>query len=174
MINPNASLFKNAINLGAVTGLILAILQLTFLFLGIEEGSIIQWILYGIIIASISWGTRMFRDHANNGYLSYGESLGFGVILSVGASLIYGFAFYIYMKFLDTSYVEVILGAMELSFYESEMPEDQIKTFMDLYRSFFGPGIFAVSMMFSYSMLGFFMSLVISFFVKNTKPMFEE
>ena len=174
MINPGASLLKNAINLGALTGMVLAVLQMIFLVSGFGENSGLQWVLYIILIVSISWGARMYRDRVNEGYLSYGESLGFGVVLSLGAALIYGFAFYLYMKYLDPTYTQVILEKMELSLYESEMQEDQIKTVMDLYKTFFGPGLFAFSMVFSYGLMGFFVSLIISFFVKNDKPMFEE
>ena len=116
----------------------------------------------------------MYRDRANDGYLSYGESLAFGVVLSLGAALIYGFAFYLYMKYIDSNYTRIIIETMELSLYEGNMPEDQIETIMDLYKTFFGPGLFAFTMVFSYSLMGLCISLVVSFFVKNEKPMFEE
>lgn len=174
LIKQDTSFFQNAMNLGALTGLVLSAIQLVFLSIGISEDSNFQFVLYLILILAISWGIRKYRDYVQEGYISYGSALGFGILIGLGASIVFSFFFYIWMKFIDHDYVARVLEHMEMAMYESEMPDDQIEAFMNVYKTFFGPGILAFGMVFNYTIIGLIGSLIISIFARNPKPMFEE
>ena len=172
MINPEFSLLKNALNLGAITGIFISVIQLLLLVLGFDDSSILQWIIYLAMILSITWGCRTYRDVVLEGYISYTQSLGFGLLVSLGASVIFSFFLYIYMKFIDTTYIALILDQMQLAMYENDTKESDIEMIMNLYRSFLTPGAMAVAMIFTYFFIGSVISLISSIFIKNPKTEF--
>jgi hypothetical protein len=173
IIRKDFSQSKNALNLGALTGLVISAIQLIAYSFGLQDSSIVQWLIYILIIMSFSWGVRAYRD-LNNGYISYGESFGFGALLSLGASLVYAFFNYLYIKFLNPDYLTVVLDNMEMALYEAGYEDDMVKSLMEVYNTYFGPGMFAFALLFNIAVIGLIATLVISFFVRNTKPMFEE
>ena len=173
MIQQEFSFSKNALNVGAVIGLILSVIQLIAYTLNLGESQIFQWIIYIIMIAGISWAVRKYRD-VTGGYITYGQSLGFGMLLTLGTSLIFAFTNYLYIKFLNPDFIQYILEQLEITLYESGTPDDQVEMFMNLYNQFLGPGTYAFGLMFNFVIIGLIASLIISIFVKNPKPMFEE
>ena len=172
MINPEFSLLKNALNLGALTGIFISVIQLILLVFGFGESSFLQWIIYIALIMSILYGSRMYRDRVCGGYITFTQSLGFGLLLSLGASVIFSFFLYIYMKYVDTEYISQVLDQMEVTMYENEIKESDIEMIMTLYRSFLTPGAMAVGLIFTYFLIGGAISLITSFFVKNPKTEF--
>jgi len=106
------------------------------------------------------------------GYISYTQALGFGLLISLGASVIFSFFLYIYMKYIDTTYISQMLDQMEITMYESEIQESEIETIMKVYRSFLTPGAMAVGMIFTYFLIGGVISLITSIFIKNPKSEF--
>ena len=172
IINPNTSLAKNALNFGALTGVVLSVLNLLFLFTGLADS--LSWIIYLVLILGIFWGSRQYRFEVGNGYISYGQAFTFGFLTALGASLIFVFVFYLYMKYMDTTYLGQILDQMEISLYEGKMPQDEIDTFMTFYRKMLTPGMLAAGLLFSYVLMGTIISLITSIFIKNPKSPFED
>lgn len=125
-----------------------------------------------MLTLSILWGCRTYRDRVGEGYISYTQALGFGLLISLGASVIFSFFLYIYMKYIDTTYISQMLDQMEITMYESEIQESEIETIMKVYRSFLTPGAMAVGMIFTYFLIGGVISLITSIFIKNPKSEF--
>jgi hypothetical protein len=172
LINPDFSLLKNALNVGALTGIFISVLQLLLLVFGFGDSSFLQWVIYITLILSVLWSTRTYRDVVLGGYISYTQSLGFGLLLSVGASVIFSFFLYIYMKYVDTTYISQVLDQMEMAMYENEIKESEIEMLMKIYRSYLTPGAMAVGMIFTYFLIGGVISLITSIFIKNPKDEF--
>lgn len=121
---------------------------------------------------SVLWSSRMYRDIVLDGYITYTQSLGFGMLLSIGASVIFSFFLYIYMKYVDTTYISQVLDQMEVAMYENDIKESEIEALMKIYRSFLTPGAMALGMIFTYFLIGSCISLITSIFVKNPKSEF--
>ncbi|MEQ8324302.1 MAG: DUF4199 domain-containing protein [Vicingaceae bacterium] len=172
MVNSENTLVKNALNLGALTGIIIAVIQLLLFFIGM--GDSMSWLIYLVLIGSIFWGCRQQRDKAGGGYITYGESFLFGFLNAVGASLIFSVVFYLYMKFIDTAYLSQVLEQMEIALYEGDMGDEEIETFMNIYRKMLTPGMLAFGVLFSYIIMGTIISLITSIFIKNPKSIFED
>lgn len=173
MIRSDLSLSKNALNFGALTGLVIAVIQLASYLTGNSTSQIVTWTLYIVQLLAISWSVRKYRD-LTGGFISYGQSLGFGVLLSLGASLVTAFANYLYIKFLDPEFLAAILEQMEIAMYETGYDDKTAESMMELYRTILTPGMFAIGVVFNFTFLGFIASLVISFFVRRNKPFFEQ
>ena len=173
MIRTDQSLSKNALNLGAAVGLLMGGLQLLAYIFNFSESNVLSWTLTIILIVAISYFVRRYRDETG-GFIDYSQSLGFGLLLTLGASLIFGFTHYLYIKFLEPEYIQKVLELTEMALYEAEYEEEMIETFMEMNQSVMGPGTFAFGMFFNYFIIGLLASLVISFFAKRSKPIFEE
>lgn len=171
MIRKEFSLSKNALNLGALTGLVMSVIQLLAFSFNAGDSSVVQWLLYILIITSVSWGSRKYRD-LNEGFISYGQALMFGLLLAFGSALVFGFFNYLYISYLNPEYIQNVLSQMEMALYEAGYDDKMVKTMMDLYHSFFGPGMYAFALIFNFTFAGLLISLVISFFVKNNKSVF--
>ena len=173
MIQKELSLSKNALNFGAMVGIVMSVIQLIAFSFNASESAVVSWTRAIILIVAISWSVRRYKEFSE-GYISFGQSLGFGVLISLGASLVFAFVNYLYIKFLDPEYLIMIMEQTEIALYEAGYDDEKVKMLMDMNRMMMGPGIFAVGLVINYTILGFIASVIISFFVKNPRPMFEE
>ena len=82
------SLWKENLNYGIIMGLITVVFSvLTYMF----DLTFKTWIIWPSMLLSIVvlfFLLRSYRDHYNNGYISYGKSVGAGVIISIYAAII--------------------------------------------------------------------------------------
>jgi len=173
MIRKDLSLSKNALNFGAMVGVVMSVIQMIAYSMNFADSNILSWILMLILILSVSWSVRKYRD-MNGGYIDFGQAIGFGLLLSFGGSLVYAVANYLYIKYLDPTFIQVIIEQTELAYYEAELPQEEIDFNIKLFRRGLTPATFAIGICLMYTFLGFISSLIISFFVRNPKPMFEE
>ena len=75
---------KFAMNYGTVLGLFLILIALTLWLLGVnEQQSVIPSLLNNtVIIAFLVYAIIQYRDHLNNGFISYSESLKLGTSIA--------------------------------------------------------------------------------------------
>lgn len=118
MIRAEFSSTKNALNLGALAGLVISIIQYIANISGNSTSALATWSIYIFLILSISWGSRKQRE-LNEGYMSFSQVLGFGTILSLGAAMVTAFFIYVYAKFVDVGFIPEMLEQMEIALYES-------------------------------------------------------
>ena len=89
--------FKPAMQSGLIMGLALIIFSLVTYIAGMMRASYLQWVMFAIIIGGIFFFARKYRNEVMGGYISYGKTLGFSVLLMIFAaavSAIYTFVFY--------------------------------------------------------------------------------
>jgi len=173
LIRKDYSLSKNALNFGAMVGIVMSVIQLIAFSFGVSDSGVVSWMHIIILIMAISWSVRKYRG-SQEGFISYSQALGFGVLLALGASLVFAFVNYLYIKFLDPEYMVMVLEQSEIALYEAGYDDEKVKLVMDMNRMMMGPGMFAVGLVFNFTIIGFVASLIISIFVKNPKAMFEE
>lgn len=56
---------------------------------------------------------RSYRDHYNSGYISYGKSLGAGVVITVYAAIITAIYIYVLYAFIDPGLIDKSLALAE-------------------------------------------------------------
>src|SRR5688572_20520377 len=85
------SQMKVAMTYGAMYGLASSIIYLIFYFAGADiNNKAPQWIGYIVLIAAISMGIVNYRDQDLGGFISYGKSLGTGVLIGLFGGIITG------------------------------------------------------------------------------------
>lgn len=169
------SKFKSALNFGAILGLILmAISLIIYVFNIYESTDSISWISIVVLIAGIVIGIKKYRDQENGGYITYGSALGYGTLIALFAGIITAFFTYIYLGFIDDSFIQFKLMEAEDQMYASGTPDEQIEMALEWTKKFMRPGFLAISGVFMNAFLGFIISLIAAAFLKKEPENFDQ
>lgn len=167
------SKMKSALNFGAIVGLILMILSLVTYVFEMYDNKLFGYLSWVVLAAGIVIGIKKYRDGALNGFISYGNALGYGVLLAFFASIIASFASYIYLGFIDSSFLEFQLEQTEIQMIEQGQAEETIEMAMSWTRKVVSPIGFFIMGILGTTMLGLVISLIASAFLKNDPDSFE-
>lgn len=175
MEQAKSAFFKNSATYGAITGMALIIEGVVFYVIGVENQSVAQWLNYAIIIGGIFFGTKNFRDKINFGKITYGKSLGSGVLISLFASIIFAFYTFIFFKFIDPSALDKIFEIAEQSMMkQGTMTDQQIEVAMDMTKKMTTPFSMSFFVILGFVFWGFLFSLIVSIFVKKQGTPYDE
>ncbi|QMU31647.1 DUF4199 domain-containing protein [Adhaeribacter radiodurans] len=158
-------------------GLICGIISIVYsLILNITDlaftNKALSWISFVILIGAIVLAMREFKRQ-NNNYMSYGQGLGIGTLVTTVSSLLGGIFTFIYVKFIDTGFIDK-MREMQVSELEKRgMSDDQIEQAISVSEKMMTPGMIVVFAVFGGLFFGFLLSLVISAILKRTRPEFE-
>lgn len=165
---------KFAMHYGAYLGLGLIVISFTVYFLGLEEQkSIIPSLLNNfLIIGAITYSIIMYRDNFNNGLVSYSVSLKIGTSVVFFASVILAFYTYIFVTFINPEYLENIIKIAEQEILNSdpEISDEDLDLALSMTQKMLQPQWMATLSVLGGTFMGFFYSLIISFFVKKQDP----
>ena len=94
-----SSVWKETLNYGIILGLIAVGFSLLTYMFDLTFKSWIIWPSMLITILVLFFLLRSYRDHYNNGYISFGKSVGAGVVINVYAALISAIFVYVLYAF---------------------------------------------------------------------------
>lgn len=159
-------------------GLLMACLGIVYTmvmyFCGLMFNNVQSYVFYALQLAAYYFFLKMFRDKYRDGYASYGQVMGAGVVISVYYAIIMAFFIYLLYKFIDPSLIDQSLAKSEQLLIDRGMPQSTIDTSLEMSRSMLKPGVLAFSSAFSYILYGVIFSLVAGIFVRKDKnPLFE-
>lgn len=165
---------KSAMTYGLILALALIVFHLVQYLMDVYKPPMWVNILnYAVIVGGIVYGTIRFRDDELGGYISYGRALGFGVLITLFASVVYGFYLYLLTAVIDPSYMEGLHRVIEETYLELGMDEDQVETMMTAVKKFQTPLMMLISSIFSFTLMGTIFSLITSIFIKKEEPLFD-
>jgi hypothetical protein len=163
-------------NYGAYLGLGLVLISFTVYILGLEEQkSIIPSLLNNfLIIGAIAYSVTMYRDNFNNSFVSYSQSLKIGTSVVFFASVILAFYTYIFVTFINPEYLENIIKIAEQEILNSdpEISDEDLDLALSMTQKMLQPQWMSTLSVLGGTFMGFFYSLIISFFVKKDDPNF--
>jgi len=158
-------------NYGAVLGLLLACMALFLWFLGFDEQqSVIPSLLNNLlIIGFIIYAISFYRDNVNDGFISYSQSLKLGTTIAFFSSVIMAFYSFIYITYLNTDMLTEILKMTEQTVLQSDpdISEKDLNLALEMTSRLTQPHWLMIMGVLSGTIMGFFYSAIISFFVKN-------
>ncbi|MEQ8238419.1 MAG: DUF4199 domain-containing protein [Cyclobacteriaceae bacterium] len=157
-------------------GLINAFLSIIF-FLAVDlagqaGNQSLSW--FGIVIsgAVIYFAHREFLSGGDN-YMSYSQGLGIGTLLSLVNGVISGLFTYLYVTFVNTSFIDAVREKSRMDLEEQGLSDAQIDQAMSFSESFTTPIALAIIGIISSVFLGFIISLIISAITKKNRPEFQ-
>lgn len=167
--------WKANLNAGIILGLIGIIWTLGLWFFDQTTNRSIGWILWIVIIIGLFLGIKSYRDKYLNGFITYGQSLGAGVIIMLYYSIITAVFTYVLYKFIDPNLTEKMLALTEEQLVERGMAEGMIEQSMEMQKKILTPLVMSVSSIFGGVFIGTVLSLIISLFTKREgNPLIDE
>ncbi len=155
-------------------GLFLGLLFMLNFFLSIAGSSIMSFISMGVTVFIIYYAYRQvikYRDTECDGAITYGKSLVYITLAFFFGALIVSAVKFLYATFINKEYLDMLLQetyrVMDMmKFPVTEEAYDQLEKMMT-------PVGFAFQSIWSNTILGFLLGLIMSFFVKKEKSIFE-
>ena len=107
------SVWKETLNYGIILGLVAVVFSVLTYMLDLTFKTWIMWPSLLISILVLFLLLRSYRDHYNNGYITYGKSVGAGVVINVYAAIITALYIYVLYAFIDPGLVDQQMAMAE-------------------------------------------------------------
>ncbi|MFN8259235.1 MAG: DUF4199 domain-containing protein [Bacteroidales bacterium] len=170
MEEQKSSLFKNALNWGVIMGIVLVIYSLIMWFIGLSLEKWTNWLSYLFVVVILILATINYRDKVLGGFMSYGQALGFGILVILIGVVISSIYNYIFMTFIDPEIINKMLAMQEEDFLKSGLTDDQIDRTMEMTKKFMTPLVISIMIIPVSVFFGFIITLITSIFLKKEKP----
>ncbi len=169
------SIWKETLNYGIILGLIsVGLSVLTYMF-DLTFKTWLMWPMMIITILVLFFLLRSYRDHYNNGYISYGRSVGAGVIINLYAAIIAAIFVYVLYAFIDPGLVDKSLAVAEERLVGRGVPDAAIEQAMEVQAKMMRPWFTAMMSVINGVFMGLILSLIVSLFVmKKGNPLLDE
>lgn len=166
---------KVAMTYGTMYGLATAIIGLVFYFAGADiQSKWPQWISYLLLILFIFLGAKSYRDQDLEGYITYGKSLGTGVLIGLFGGIITGFFTVMLFFVIDPGLVNKILEATQQQMMDQGgMSDEQIKMAVSWTQKFMTPIALFLFSIVGGAFMALIFSLIISVFIKKEQNPFN-
>ncbi|MDB6166103.1 MAG: hypothetical protein JWQ83_1243 [Lacunisphaera sp.] len=159
--------------------LILTISQTVFtllmFFLGfqtekIATGQYFQWVPLVITIVVLWLGIKAVREENEGKYLTYGQGVGAGTLISLFSGLMSGVYAYIHFKFVNPNFFDYQLTLMRDKWAAKGLSENQMEQAENMMRKFSGPGVYAITTPIIVVCIGVILSLILAAILKRNPP----
>jgi len=162
------NILKRAMNYGAIVGFASIIYTVILYITDMLFNRGLSMISILILIIGIFYGTKVFRDKANEGFISYGQALTSGVLIAFFSAIITAFFSYLLYVAIDPDLIEKSFQFMEEKFIEQgKLTEDQIEMFMEKARERSNPLKNSLMSIPISTFIGFLVSLITSAILKK-------
>ena len=162
---------KFAMNHGAVLGVCLVLIASLFWMFGFDEQeSVLPFIINNLLIVGFFYySITYYRDNAGNGFISYSSSLKLGTSIAFFYSVIMAFYTFIYMSYLNPDFLTNFYKVAEQSILQSqpEIQEEELDRALQVLRNIMQPHFLMILVVLYRTFMGFFLSAILSFFIKR-------
>lgn len=163
-VNPWKANFTN----GLIMGLAGIVFTLVLWFLDLTFNRGISYVFLLISAVLLYYFIKSYRDNYLHGIITYGQSLGAGMIIFVYYGIIMAIFSYILYTVIDPGLTEKGLVFAEEQLRKSgRVPDNMIDASMDMQRKFMKPGIMAGASILGSLFTGLIISLIVSIFTRK-------
>ena len=160
---------RTALKWGLITGIALVVYSIILYTLNQTTNGALSLVIYGILIGGLIVGMREYRT-SNGGYMTYGEGMGLGALLSAVAGLLSSAFTVFYTQIIDPGFqgriVEQVRDQME---QQGKMSDEQIDQAIEWMQKFQSPGLQFMFGLFGTILIGVILSLIIAAFIRRNK-----
>jgi hypothetical protein len=113
-----------------------------------------------------------YRDHINDGFISYSESLKLGTSVAFFSSVIMAFYTLIYITYLSPDMLNDMINITEQTILQSnpDISEKELDLALEMTAKLTQPHWLMIMGVLSGTFMGFFYSAILSFFIKRSDP----
>jgi hypothetical protein len=169
------SVWKANLNSGIIMGLAGIVFSLILYFLDQTLNKTLPWIWFLALIVLLFFFIKSYRDNYLKGFITYGQSLGAGVIIMLYYAIISAAFGFILYKFIDPGLIDKTLAMTEATLVERGFTESMIEQSMKMQAKIMTPGVMNAIGIFSNVFVGTILSLIISIFTrKEGNPLIDD
>ena len=139
---------------------------------GLGQNTWLTAISYIFMIVAIFLGIKEFREK-NQGFISYGEGLGLGSLLSAVLGVLSAAFTLFYIRFIDDSVLTQGLDRLREDMERQGKDDVQIEQALEVSQKLMSPGLMFVSVIIVTLIAGFVISLIAAAIMRREKPVFE-
>jgi hypothetical protein len=161
------SAWKANLNNGLILGLVGVVYSLVIYFLDLSFNKAQGLVFIVIQLGLLYYLLKTYRDNFLHGQITYGQSVGAGVIIFLYYAIIMAVFTYILYAVIDTGLVAKQLAFTEEQMVNKGVPQAAIDAGMAIQEKIIRPGILAPLSILSSMVTGTIMSLIISIFVRK-------
>ena len=161
------SVWKANLNNGIILGLAGVVFSLVLWFTDQISNQNIGYIWFLVLAVALFFMIKAYRDNYLRGFITYGQSLGAGVVIMLYYAIITAIFSYILYKFLDQGLIAKMLMISEESMIKQGIPESALEQGLKVQKKIMTPGFLAASSIFSTMLIGTVISLLISLFTRR-------
>lgn len=167
-----ASTARVALKYGVLASVVIMIYTTIINIAGLSQNKVLSSLAFAFMIVAIVLAMKNFREK-NNGYMSYGEGLGLGTLVSAVMGLLSSAFTMFYMQFIDNTLLTQGMDKVREDMERKGMDDSQIDQAMELSQKFMSPGIVFAIGVFGYVLTGLVISLIVAAIIRREKPVFE-
>lgn len=160
-----------ALKWGVICALATIILSTLINITGMWKITGLSMLAFVPLIAFMAMGMKEYRT-GNEGYLSFGEGLGIGMLISAISGVIGSLWGTLYTKVIDPTFTEQMKDFQIEKFEESGMGEEQIDAAMQMTEKFSSAPLMFLFGLLGTLFFGLIISLIVSAIMKKNKPVF--
>jgi hypothetical protein len=161
------NVWKANLNNGLILALVGIAYSLVMYFLDLSLNKTQGYVFMLIQIGLLYYLLKSYRDNFLYGKISYGESVGAGVIINLYYFVAVAIFTYILYTYIDPGLVKKQLAMAEEAMVKRGTPQAGIDAGMAFTEKIMKPGIMVVTTIFFGMIGGTIMSLIVSIFVKK-------
>ena len=163
-VNPWKANFTN----GLILGLAGIVFSLIMWFLDLSLNQNLGYLFLFISAFIVYYFIKSYRDNYLHGNITYGQSVGAGVIIFFYYAIIMAIFIYILYKFIDPGLTDKMIAMAEEKVMASgKVPEEQMDTVMNMQKKFMGPEVMAPFSILWTMLSGTIISLIVSIFTRK-------
>ncbi|NQU53674.1 MAG: DUF4199 domain-containing protein [Bacteroidetes bacterium] len=167
MEQKSTSIWKSTLLSGVYLAIALILISVIFYVTGNSFSKLSQYLSYPVMLIGIILGQISYKKELE-GYITYGQAFGAGVLTLVFASFISGIYTYLLFEIIDPSLQEQLrIFTEEQIVSQGRVPEEQIDMAVNMAAKFQKPVIMFVMAVFGGALIGSIISLITSIFIKK-------
>ncbi|GAB2767130.1 hypothetical protein GCM10027275_06700 [Rhabdobacter roseus] len=168
----NVSTARVALKYGIITAVVVIVYSTILNLAGLGQNQGATSVAFLFLLGGLIWAMRDFREQ-NGGFMSYGQGLGIGALLSAIVGLLGSTFMLFYIQFIDNTIFQQSLDRAREDMERRGMDDAQIEQAMEISEKFMSPGAVFLIGVLSYLILGFIISLIVAAVMRRNKPVFE-
>jgi len=168
----NVSTARVALKYGVLGSVVIMIYTTIINVSGLSQNKFLPMLSFIFMIVIMVMGMKEYREQ-NKGFMSYGEGLGLGTLLSAVMGFLASMFSMFYIRFIDPTILTQGLDKVRADFEAKGMDDAKIDEAVAFSQKFMSPGIMFAIGVFGYIFMGFIISLILAAILRREKPVFE-
>ncbi|MBI3511957.1 MAG: DUF4199 domain-containing protein [Bacteroidetes bacterium] len=164
------NIHKHSLTYSVSAAILVIAFSLGIYFAGFRN-SAWNYLSYVFYIGIIVFGALNWRKNGKDGFMSYGQAMGYTTFFALYYSIIMAIWAYVFMSYImDPAIMDAEFAKQAAKMREQGLPEESIKMGIDFGKKFASPPVMAVLALFGGMFFLTIFNLIISAFVKKDKP----